>query len=708
MTLFRRFAFGLGLAAMALNFGTGLLRGDDDEFGKPSPNDRQAARIVAILMEREHLLGRPIDDQMSERALGQFIKMLDPMKTYFLASDIEEFGKYAKKFDDAIRDADFSIAFAIFGRFRERLDQCTALANRWLDAEHDFTVDEEMINEPDLLKNPADENELSERWRQRIKYNLLVAMAEDKALEEAKARKAAEAAANPAGQAEEATRPAPPRLPPVERLKKRYQSTARRMQQMDNDDVVEMFVTAITTSFDPHTTYMSRKNYQNFMIVMGLKLEGIGATLQADDEGYTVIKRIVPKGPADKQGELKVEDRIAGVGQGDTGEMVDVTGWKLDDVVSRIRGEAGTVVRLSVIDPTGSDIREIRIVRDKVELEDEAASGKVFEHGTRPDGTPLKIGVIDLPSFYADMENPNRAGARSTTRDVARILEDFNKDNVDALVLDLRRNGGGSLREAIDCTGLFIDQGTVVQVKDPGGQIEQLNDLRRGALWSKPMVVLTSKLSASASEILAGAVQDFGRGLVIGDTTTHGKGTVQSMVDLNSLVYQTENPPNNFGALKISTSQFYRPNGDSTQLRGVLSDIVLPSITDKMDVAESDLDFAVDFDKIPAAQIAKLDLNSQGLVQSLAEKSRSRVQSNSEFAREQKKIDLYVQFKERTGLTLNRDRFFEQRAEFNAEEEDRQQMEEQLNPEKEGIRKDYYLEEVLSIAADYANALGAG
>lgn len=683
----------------------GLARQNDEDFGKPSSYDQQSARFVTLLMERQHLLNHPVDNEIAERAIDQFLKTLDPMKSYFQTSDIVEFQKYKDSFDDSIRAADFKPAFEIFNRYLQRVDECTLVATEWLDGQHDFAVDEDMVNERELIDYAADTADVKERWRKRIKYNLLVAMAEDKALADAKARKDKEVNAD---DDQKPSTPAVPRLAPNERLKKRYQSIARRMHQMDNDDVVEMFISSVTTSFDPHTTYMSKKNFENFMIIMGLKLEGIGATLQADDEGYTVIKRIVPNGPADKQGQLKVEDRIASVGQGKDGELVDVTGWRLDDVVGQIRGTAGTTVRLSVLDQSGADIREISIVRDRVELEDEAAKGKVFEHGAKADGTPLKIGVIDLPSFYADMENPGSTGSRSTTKDVATILLDFNNQKVDALVLDLRRNGGGSLREAIDCTGLFIDTGTVVQVKDSGGQIEQLNDTQRGSGWSKPMVVLTSKLSASASEILAGAVQDYGRGLVIGDTTTHGKGTVQSMVDLNQLVYGTENPPKHFGALKISTAQFYRPNGDSTQMRGVLSDIILPSITDHMDVAESDLDFAVDFDRIPPATITNMGLNAQGLVQRLAEGSHQRIAANDRFGREQKKIDKYIEFKDRTSLTLNEEKFFEQRKEFNAEEEDRQQIEEQLNPDKSDIIKDFYMEEVLSIASDYVRSLSDG
>ena len=337
------------------------------------------------------------------------------------------------------------------------------------------------------------------------------------------------------------------------------------MRQTDTQDVVEMYMSAITTSFDPHTSYMSKETFENFLISLRLSLEGIGATLQGTDDGYTVIKRIVPGGAADKQGDLKVEDKIVAVGQGETGEMIDVTGMKLDDVVKRIRGKKGTKVKLSVMSENSSELRDIVIVREKIKLEDSAAKGVIFENGKKADGTAFNIGVIDLPSFYSDMESRNGSDARSTTKDVEKILNDFKTKNVDAVVLDLRRNGGGSLREAIDCTGLFIDTGAVVQVKDSFNQIIFHNDERVGMAWEKPLVVLTSKFSASASEILAGAVQDYKRGLVVGDTTTHGKGTVQNLLDLDLIILKSAVKEKVFGALKITMSQFYRPNGDSTQ-----------------------------------------------------------------------------------------------------------------------------------------------
>jgi carboxyl-terminal processing protease len=478
-----------------------------------------------------------------------------------------------------------------------------------------------------------------------------------------------------------------------------------------------MYITAVTTSFDPHTSYMSKGTFENFLIQMGLELEGIGATLQATDDGYTVIKNIVPGGAAATQGGLKVEDKIMAVGQGDDEgarlyrklaeehgtDFVDATGMKLDDVVGMIRGKAGTVVRLSVQSENEEELHTVMIVREKIKLEDSAAHGVIFEEGVKNDGSPNKIGVIELPSFYANMGGGG-AGGRSTTTDVRKILDDFTDKNVDAVVLDLRSNGGGSLREAIDCTGLFIDLGPVVQVKNAYGDIEKHNDEVSGMSWDGPLVVLTSKFSASASEILAGAVQDYGRGLVVGDTTTHGKGTVQSLINLNQIIYKVKNPPNDFGALKITMQQFYRPNGDSTQKRGVLSDLVLPSITDKMDVGESDLDYPVEFDQVPRASFKGYAMADEAIKKQLQLNSKERVDSSDDFASQVRKINHYVEQKNLKSVSLNQEKFLARRRQLNAEKEDEKAIEKQIIPSRE-IERTYYLDEVLRITSDYMNLL---
>ncbi len=655
--------------------------GTAQPLGRPSQAERQVSRLVAQLMQRDHLSSRPLDDMISERAFDLYTQALDPMKMYFTQADIADFQKYRDSLDDKMKQGDYEIAFTIFKRFLERVDQRVALAIKLADEDFDFAIDEDMVTDRDLTEFAKDEADAEARWRKRIKYTMLVFANEKDSKKD-----------------------------PKERIKNRYTSFMNRMHQTDNDDVVEMYISAITNSYDPHTSYMSSESFKNFMIAMSLQLEGIGATLQAsEDDGYTVIKRIVPGGAADKNGGLSVEDKIVAVGQGpgDDEDMVDVTGMKLDDVVKQIRGKAGTTVRLAVMSENESELKTVKIVREKIKLEDSAARGVIFEQGKKPNGSPYKIGWINLPSFYSDMESASHHSSdfKSTTVDMDRILADFRANNVDSVVLDLRRNGGGSLREAIDCTGLFINTGPVVQVKDAYGQIQKHNDEREGMSWEGPLVVLTSKFSASASEILAGAVQDYGRGIIVGDTTTHGKGTVQSLVDLNQLVFGVDDPPSIFGALKITMQQFYRPNGDSTQKRGVLADVVLPSISDKMDVSESDLEYSLEFDKIPAAKFASNMMTKPELLESLRSDSAKRVAESSEFAKYMEKIKAYVEQKNNKSVSLNKEKYMARRAKFNADEEDEKTMEDQINHSSLEIKRDYYIDEVLQIAVDYVQDL---
>lgn len=699
-TLKIRFAVvALAFACVAVT----LSHAQDSATTSQSSSDKliskTVSRIVAKLMQDDHLSKRKLDDTISNRAFEMFIKNLDPTKSYFMQSDIDEFSKWKTKLDDQMLKGEFLAAFEVFDRFLQRVDERTDLAVELIDEDHDFTIDEEMITDPDLLSFAKNDAEARDNWRKRIKYSLLV-LRGDANDEESDAKSD-----------DGKNKTVKKKDDPKDRLRKRYSSFARRMHQIDAEDIVERYITAITTSFDPHTSYLSKGTFENFLIQMGLELEGIGATLSLMDEGYTVIKAIVPGGAAFTQGGLKVEDKIVAVGQGEEdgsraydklfkehgSAFVECTGMKLDDVVGMIRGKAGTVVRLQVMSENESELHTVEIVREKIKLEDSAAHGEVFEEASK------KIGVIELPSFYANMGG---GGGRSTTTDVKKILDDFNSKDVDALVLDLRMNGGGSLREAIDCTGLFIDIGPVVQVKDPYGRIEKLNDENGGTAWDKPMVVLTSKFSASASEILAGAIQDYGRGLVIGDTTTHGKGTVQSLVNLNQILFsRIKNPPNEFGALKITTQQFYRPNGDSTQKRGVLSDLVLPSISDNMDnIGEADLDYPVKFDRVPEASFAKMKMNRQDITSALRTKSKERIDSSDEFQKEISKINKYIELKNEKAVSLNEAKFIARRKELNAEKEDEKTIEKQMLPSND-IERNFYLDEVLRITADYVEML---
>jgi carboxyl-terminal processing protease len=553
------------------------------------------------------------------------------------------------------------------------VDERVQLVDEFLRADHDFTVDEKMVVDPDLASYARNAAEARERWRKRIKYDLLVLKADEIEGQEA-----------------------------IDKLTRRYHSFARRMHQTDHQELMEMYLTALTSSYDPHTTYMSPRTVKNFEIQMRLELEGIGAALRAED-GYTVVSKIIPGGAADKDGRLKVEDRIVGVGQGPRGEIEDVVEMKLSDVVQKIRGDRGTVVRLEVL-PAGSVERNtIDIVRAKIKLTDSEARGEVFEDGQKPGGDPYRIGVIDLPSFYMDMSGARRGlpSFKSTTRDVRIILENFKERNVDAVILDLRRNGGGSLQEAIDLTGLFIDEGPIVQVKDADGEIMKYDDREPGAVWEGPLVVLTSKFSASASEILAGAIQDYRRGLVVGDDSTHGKGTVQSLMDLAQRLYQIMNAPP-LGALKITMQQFYRPNGDSTQKRGVLADITLPSLTAHLEgVSEAELDYPIEFDRVEPMRYRKLDYVSPAIRDRLAYLSAERIKRSEDFQRDLRDIARYKEQKDRKYVTLNEEEFLKEREELNADKEERERIEELVDPGGNGIERDYYLDEAIAITLDY-------
>ena len=446
---------------------------------------------------------------------------------------------------------------------------------------------------------------------------------------------------------------------------------------------------------------MSPTTLENFEIQMRLNLDGIGAQLTLED-GYTNITKIIPGGAADLQGDLTVKDRIVSVGQGDDGEMIDVIDMKLNDVVAKIRGKAGTTVRLGIIHDGSAETVEVIIVRAKIQLRDSEAKGKILEHQLGADGKKYKVGIINLPSFYMDMEAARKGvkDYRSTTRDVRAIIDGFKKDGVDAIVMDLSTNGGGSLTEAIDLTGLFIDQGTVVQVKNPDGEVAQYDDRNAGTAWDGPLVVVCSKFSASASEIFAGAIADYDRGIVVGDSATHGKGTVQSLLDLGSQLFRIADPPN-LGALKITMQQFYRPSGESTQLRGVKSDIILPSITDHMDVSESDLDYPVAFDEVDDTVKESLGLRDTALIESLTASSAKRIAASEKFQELQEQIVKYQEQRKEKRITLNEDKYFAERKARDAEKETREALRDKVNGENEIFPTTFYNSEVLNITVEY-------
>lgn len=693
---------------------------------KSTARDRSIAINFTRLLEIRHVSKNKIDEGVSERGFELFLKAVDPTKIYLTRQDVDEFeAQYAKDCALKAKQGKLDAAFAVYNRFLQRVDERVALAQKLLEENNfDFTVDEEFIREPELLDYSKTDAEVADRMRRRVKFELLALEAEKR--DEAK-EKADETDAN------ETTAETPePIVPgraedPISKLKRRYSTLQKRFRQTSNDDLLEIYLTAIANAYDPHTTFMSPKSYENFMIQISLNLEGIGATLQWDD-GYTIVKRIVKGSPAEKQGELKLEDKIVGVGQGVDGEIEDVVDMKLTDVVEKIRGKGGTTVRLEVVSEDGKR-KIIPIVREKIDLEDSAAQSAVFVVYQKADGTTelvdeadaetkkpadavaaLKVGVIDLPSFYLDMKAKNSGGAgRSSSTDVEKYLEEFNAKGVDACVLDLRYNGGGSLPEAVSLTGLFIETGSVVQVKPSEfgpDRARSLNDPDPKVVWKKPLVVLTSRLSASASEIFAGAIRDYGRGLVVGDETTHGKGSVQSMNEISSVLFNSlmrEAP--NLGAMKVTIQGFYLPSGVSPQLQGVPSHVVLPQFTSVLeDIAESDLDYPLTFPKIEPARYPKFNLTSQSVVDSVAKKSAARVAASEDFGKEIEKMELYRTSKLRKATPLNREKYFAELDKLDANKEETEKMEEIVNGES-GVERDYYLDEALRLTRDYCEAL---
>ena len=652
----------------------------------PTADDRQVTLAVMALLRSEHLTGHPLDNEIATRCLTLYLKSLDPWKLYFYQADVDQFTAQPATLVSQLRRGDIALGYTIFNTYLQRMDERMKLVEEFIKAPHDFTVDEDMVADPDAAKYPKTPAEARELWRRKIKYDLLVLKADEQkaAAKEKNVKEGAVAA---------------PVVDPQERLTRRYRSIAKQTHQTNRNELLEMFLTALTTSYDPHSTYMAPATHENFDIQMKLELDGIGAQLQYKD-GYTVVNKVIPGGAADKDGRIKAEDKVIGVGQGTDGELTDVVDMKLSDVVQLIRGKRGTIVRLEVIPVGMTDRKVYNVTRAKIELHDSEARSEIIEE--QRDGRKYKIGVIDLPSFYMDMEGARRnlPDFKSTTRDVSKLLADFRKQQVDAVVLDLRRNGGGSLTEAISLTGLFIDEGPVVQVKDKDNRKQSYNDLDKGVAWDGPLVVLQSKFSASASEIFAGAIQDYHRGLIIGDSSSHGKGTVQSLLDLGRQLFQLPNAPP-LGALKITMQQFYRPNGDSTQNRGVKSDIVLPSITNELDVGESDLEYALAFEHIDAVPHQSANRVDPGAVARLSDLSKQRQQSSTDFQKVLKNIQRYHEQKARKSVTLNEKKFFAERAELNAEKEQEKELDHMNDPNRKVVDRNFYFNEAVNITLDY-------
>jgi len=540
------------------------------------PSDRQTRTTLVInkVLERFHYRHFKLDDEFARETILNYFEDLDPNKSFFLERDVERFTRGANRLDDDLDKGKLDTAFDVFRVYRMRVDSRIEYALSLLDRPFDFNKAESYQFDREDADWPKSDSEVQEIWRKRVKYDYLTLKLADKTDDEIR-----------------------------EQLRKRYEGITRRIHQFTADDVYQAFVNAYTRTLEPHTSYMSPSTSENFDISMRLKLEGIGAVLSADNE-YTVIQRTIPGGPARQSGQIHAGDQIFGVAQGLDGEMEDVVGWRLQDVVDKIRGPKGSVVRLLIMpksDGTGGPTREVKLVRNEIQLEDQAAKSYIIDG---PENAPsTRIGVIEVPAFYRDFraESEGNRNFTSTTRDVRKLILDLTREGIDGLVIDLRGNGGGSLTEATSLTGLFIDEGPVVQVKDAIGKVEVEVDPDPGVAYTGPLAVLVDRNSASASEIFAGAIQDYGRGIIIGEPT-FGKGTVQTLIDLDRYV-PGENA--DLGRLRLTMAEFFRVSGGSTQLRGVEPDIRFEFGLDLEDHGERSLENALPWDRIRPANYAR-------------------------------------------------------------------------------------------------------
>ena len=570
--------------------------------------------LIEALQSR-HYEGRNYDDTLSAAHLDAYIDTLDPQKMFFTREDVEGFQTWRNQLDDLGKEGDLSPAFSIFDRYQNNLKtRLERVVSNLPDMvpQFDYTLAEYLPLEGDDLMWAENTAELDDRWRKRIKNQALSLKLAEKASDE---------------------------IAPT--LVRRYQNQLNRLDQYNERDVFAIYANALTELYDPHTSYFSPRRAENFDINMSLSFDGIGAVLQVDDE-HTKVVRLVPAGPADKQGELKPSDLIIGVGQGAEGPIEDVIGWRLDEVVDLIRGPRETTVRLEVIPDKGkTDQRHVvAIERNKVKLEEQAAQSEMLELEDA-DGEIRKIGVIEIPAFYIDFAALRRGDEdyKSTTRDVSQLIEELQSNGAEALVVDLRNNGGGSLQEANDLTGLFIEYGPTVQIRSAERRVWRDGKRRRSAYYEGPVAVLINRLSASASEIFAGAIQDYGRGIVLGDRS-FGKGTVQTLLSMPE------------GQLKVTESKFYRISGDSTQHRGVVPDIDFPSLFDADEIGESALDNALDWDQISPVRHREYSMFSS-LLPALERRHQTRATSDPDFVYLTDQVAMASETRGLTELPLN-------------------------------------------------------
>lgn len=617
----------------------------------PGSNDAKVATLLGKILETSHYSQQKLDDAMSARFLDRYIETLDNQRIHFTDSDLAEFEIYRTRLDDLIRRGDVRPAHMIFGRFLERLQQRVDYVNELLKNEtFDFTGDDRFVIDRRQAPRPADLSQAKSLWRDRLRYEYLQERLLNKKSDD---------------------------IAPF--LNKRYARLIRTLKEYDSDDILQIYLSALTHVYDPHTDYFGKSELDTFSINMKLSLFGIGAQLISED-GYCKIRELVAGGPAAQSKQLKPQDRIIAVAQGDK-EPVDVVDMKLTKVVEMIRGPKGTEVRLTIIPADAADPSVhtvVTLIRDEIKLEDQEAKAKIIDVPD-PSGTGReRLGVIDLPSFYADFDTLFKRGTpehKSTTTDVAKLLKKLVQEKVDGIVLDLRRNGGGSLEEAINLTGLFIRQGPVVQVRDSKGDTEVDEDKDPTILYDGPLVVLTSRFSASASEILAAALQDYGRAVIVGDSSTHGKGTVQSLLKLEPIMRSTgmeiAGMGGEPGALKITIRKFYRPKGGSTQLKGVIPDLILPSLNNYAELGEAYLDNPLPWDSVQPVRFQPVN-RVQNHLSELRRRSAQRVDTDQDFVYLREDIEQYKKALADKSVSLNEEKRRQEKVEAEARRKKRE------------------------------------
>ncbi len=645
----------------------------------PSERHRRVMRLVSEVVERQHYRQTALDDAMSSQIFERYLEALDGSRSYLLASDITEFERFRYQLDDAIERADAAPAFEIFTRYQERNREVLRHAIAILSIEPDFTLDESFRFDRTDQSWPASQTELQELWRKRVKNDALSLRLAGKAWPEAS-----------------------------DILRKRYERVSKRIEQITADDVFETFMNAYSHVYDPHSNYLSPRNSEEYNIAMSLSYEGIGASLQLVDDHVTIMN-VLPGGSAAASTDIKVGDRITAVGQGDAGGLTDVVGWRLDDVVQLIRGPLDTVVRLQILPAgatPGSPENQLSLKRAKITLESQAAKKEV--HTLHRGDRDVRIGVISVPSFYQDFQARMKGDAdfRSTTRDVRRLIDELRTENIESLVIDLRENGGGHLSEATSLVGLFVERGPIVQLRETSGRIEVLDDPEPGVAWHGPLVVLVNRASASASEIFAGAIQDYHRGLVVGQQT-YGKGSVQNLYPLDRYAL---GPKAGFGQLTVTIGKYYRVTGDSTQHRGVEPDITLPSLLSTDDIGESTRESALPWDRINAASFTpeRSELPGVPLLERVHEE---RVARNPDFVALLGDVDALEHLRTQHEVSLN---LVKRRAEQDATDAKRLQREnarraarglaslENVGALDKAETPDAVLDEAVEIAADAA------